>query len=513
METGVASIYRFKALLNLYIMKRRQKMRISCSGCGKKAKKIDQLGLCSECGGMITVHYDLERMRNKPKESFFHGTGVWRYCSLLPLSSTDSPVSLGEGGTSLLRSQRLGEILGMSKLHLKNETTNPTGSFVDRGTTIEMTHARDLGYRSIACALSGNLSASVAAYAARAGMSSEALLLPSIDLAKLYQIVAYGAKISQVKNQTEAERKLIAMGEEVHCITSQSPFFLEGIKTTGIEMLEQMNWHPPDRIIVSIGSGAHLMMIWKAMKELEEIGLINASRVKMTGVQMTGCAPIVEALGKKKQASRDENSVQLAREIAIHHPHMTEWVIEAIKDSGGTAIAVEEREIIDAVQLLARAEGIFAEPAAAATIAGLKNLLEERTVERNERVICVITGTGLKEPVTSARALRRFAGSRKTAIKMEKRIEMLDLGETKESILHLLKAKDDYGYGIWKGLKQEENIQISVVSVYQHISELEAADLVRKDRIESSPKRRNRVLYSLTPRGKRYLASRTDIEK
>lgn len=484
----------------------REDVEISCSGCGGSTKKVGPLGTCRTCGGVLTASYDLDEMQEPRKKDFFQGNGVWRYARLLPITPKDMPVSLGEGGTTLLRSQRLGEILGMGKLHLKNETTNPTGSFVDRGTTVEMTYARDSGFTSVSCASSGNLAASVAAYSARAGLSSEALLPSDVDIGKLYQVVAYGAKITQVKDQEEAEEKLLKLPDDCHRITTESPFFLEGIKTTGLEIAEQMDWHAPDRIVLSIGSGAHIAMIWKALKELEKLGIVDASKTKLTGVQMKNCAPLVDALGKAKHPVQREKGVSVAREIAVHHPHMIDKAIQAIKESDGTAVAVDERDIIDAVQLLARAEGIFAEPAAAASIAGLRNLLEEGEIDRGERVVCVITGTGLKEPVASQKTMRKFSGARKIAMRMEKRIKMLDLGTTKEAILSLMGQKADYGYGIWKRLLSEKSIEISLVSVYQHLTELEAAEMIKRDRTESSPKRRTRVLYSLTPRGERFLA-------
>lgn len=484
----------------------RDGVEISCSGCGEGAKKVGPLGTCKSCGGVLTARYDLDTLQEIPRTNLFQGTGVWRYSKLLPITPKEMPISLGEGGTTLLRSQRLGEILGMGKLFLKNETTNPTGSFVDRGTTVEMTFAHDSGYSSIACALSGNLAASVAAYSARAGVNCEALLPSNVDIGKLYQIVAYGAKIVQVKDQDEAEEQMLGLPEKYHRITSESPFFLEGIKTTGLEIAEQTDWRVPDRIIVSIGSGAHMAMIWKALKELEKLGLIDASRTKLTGVQMKNCAPVVEALGRTKPTMCSDSKISLAREIAIHHPHMLDRAIQAIRESGGTAVAVDERDVVDAVQLLARGEGIFAEPSAAASIAGLRSLLDQGVIDHSERVVCVITGTGLKEPIASQKTVRKFAGARKIAMRMEKRIKMLDLGSTKEAILSLIGQKTDYGYGIWKRLKEEKRIGISLVSVYQHLTELEAADLIKKERTESSPKRRTRVLYSLTTRGQRFLA-------
>ncbi|MEM4262515.1 MAG: pyridoxal-phosphate dependent enzyme, partial [Thermoplasmata archaeon] len=306
---------------------RKEYADIRCSGCGERAHEISPMGTCVRCGGILFAKYDMDRLRSLPRDDLFSGTGVWRYSRLLPIPSKEYPITLGEGGTTLLRSERLGEISGMKKLFLKNETTNPTGSFVDRGTAVEITHARNLGHNFVSCAFSGNLAASVAAYAARAGMQSEAILPPGTDIGKLYQIVAYGARIIQVRNQEEAEEKLMGLERERHCITSQSPFFLEGIKTSGLEIAEQFGFSAPDRIILSIGSGAHLTMIWKALKELEELDIMDASRTKMTGVQIAGCAPIVDALGKKRRTACAEERISLAREIAIHHPHLTDSVL------------------------------------------------------------------------------------------------------------------------------------------------------------------------------------------
>jgi len=484
----------------------RDNVDISCSGCGESTKKVGPLGTCKSCGGVLSASYDIDDLQETQRKALFQGSGVWRYSRLLPITPKSMPVSLGEGGTTLLRSQRLGEILGMGRLFLKNETTNPTGSFVDRGTTVEMTYAVDSKYSSVACAYSGNLAASVAAYSARAGLNAEAFLPSDVDIGKLYQVVAYGAKITQVKDQEEAEQRMLKLPDDCHRITTESPFFLEGIKTTGLEIAEQMEWRAPDRIVLSIGSGAHVAMLWKALKELEKLGLIDASKTKLTGVQMRGCAPLVDALGKAKRSAGRDKGVSLAREIAVYHPHMIDKAVQAIKESNGTAIAVDERDIIDAVQLLARAEGIFAEPAAAASIAGLRGLLEEGEVDRSERVVCIITGTGLKEPVASQKTMRKFSGARKIAMRMEKRIKSLDIGSTKGAILSLMGQKSDYGYGVWKRLKEEKGIDISLVSVYQHLTELEAAEMIKRDRTETSPKRRTRVLYSLTSRGDRFLA-------
>jgi len=490
----------------------REEVEISCSSCGEKSKRVGPLGTCLSCGGILTVEYPIDDFSKIPAASLFEGNSIWRYSKLLPIETKDIPISLGEGGTALLRARRLGEILGMGKIFLKNETTNPTGCFADRGTAVEMTYARDSGYRSVACALSGNLAASVAAYSARAGIDSLAFLPPNVDMGKLYQIVAYGAKIIPVSDQGEAESAMLQLGEECHRITSQSPFFLEGIKTTGLEIAEQLEWRAPDRIVLSIGNGSHFTMIWKALKELEWLGLIDASETRMTGVQMAGWAHIVEAFSKKESYTSDRK-IHLAREIAVEHPQMTDKAIQTIRESDGTAIAVEEKEIIDAVQLLARAEGIFAEPAGAASIAGLRRLLEQGEIDRGERVVCIITGTGLKEPIAPLKMMQRFAGARRISQRMERRIRMLDLGTTKETIIGLLGRGSDYGYRIWKRLRDEKKINITVVSVYQHLSELEAADLVKKERVERSPTRRMRVFYRLTARGEKFLTNEENEKK
>jgi len=484
----------------------RDDIEMSCTGCGESGGRAGPLGTCRDCGGILTADYRIEEMSEGAEA--FDGTGIWRYSKLLPIDPKGIPISLGEGGTTLLRAQRLGEILGMGKLYLKNETTNPTGCFVDRGTALEITFAQHSEYGSVACCYSGNLAASVAAYSARAGISSQAFLPPNVDMGRLYQIVAYGAKIVTIDSQEEADAAMLELGDDWYSITNHSPFFLEGIKTTGLEIAEQLEWRAPDRIILAIGSGAHFAMIWKGLKELERMGLVDASKTRMTGVQMKGFSPIVDQIsGNSSESSIEGKRASLAREIAVQHPQMTDRVINAIRESNGTAIAVDEKEIIDAVQLLAQAEGIFAEPSAAATVAGLRRLLNNNEIDRGDRTVCVITGTGLKEPITSQKALRRAASARRIAQRMEKRIRNLDIGSSKKIIMELIGTGSGYGYGIWRQLREEKNIEISVVSVYQHLAELETAGLVKKERIERSPARRKRVIYRLTPRGHKFLSN------
>ncbi|MBW9223210.1 threonine synthase, partial [Methanothermococcus sp. SCGC AD-155-E23] len=334
--------------------------------------------------------------------------GVWRYLEYLPVKNPESIVSLYEGGTPLYRCKNLGEELGLKELYVKNEGANPTGSFKDRGMTVGVTRAGELGVDVVGCASTGNTSASLAAYSARAGKKC-IVLLPggNVALGKLAQAMFYGAKVIQVKgNFDEALEMVMKLAEErkLYLLNSINPFRLEGQKTIGFEICDQLNWEVPDRVIVPVGNAGNISAIWKGFKEFRETGIIE-DLPKMTGIQAEGAKPIVDAF---KRGSREiipvENPETIATAIRIGNPVNYPKALDAIYSSGGYAESVSDNEIIEAQKLLARKEGIFVEPASAASIAGLIKLLDMGIVDRDERVVCVTTGNGLKDPDAAIRA-------------------------------------------------------------------------------------------------------------
>ena len=450
---------------------------------------------------------DVERMRSSMSQASLRASrqrGIWKYRDMLPLMNPRNVLSLGEGCTNLLRSESLAHVLGMRKLFIKDETTNPSGSFLDRGMAVEVSRARALGFHSAACAWSGNLAASLAAYCARGGMRSRAYLPGEIDLGKLYQVVAYGAEIVPSKEEDEANASLLEPGEEFYPVTGSNPFFLEGMKTTAVETVDQLEWTAPDWIVLPVGNGVHLSMLAKGLREVEGLGLLDEVHTRFLAVQVEGCSPIVDAIkGSSKRSKAAVSS--FARDIAVERPSMGDEAVEAIRATGGDAVAVSEREMIDSVKLLARSEGIFAEPASASTVAGLRRLVESGVVRRSETVVALITGIGLKDPVMA----RSIAAKNRVARSMMSRFEGVSssrrMGASKSAILSILSDGADYAYSIRKRLADEFDRRMSLVSVYQHLNELEGLGLIAIERRERSPERRIRVYYALTESGSEFL--------
>jgi len=476
-----------------------------CSNCGNKyeIQRLDTA--CSRCGGTLTVSYDYEAVKRTIDIETLDNrqAGVWRYLELLPISKGAHTISLGEGGTYLHRCDRLAEDVGIRKLFIKNETTNPTGSFIDRGTTVAVTRATELGFKSVCCAPTGNLGASLAAYAAKAGLKCKIFISREVDLGKLFQMIAYGAEMRLAGDPDEALIEARKNADRSYLVTPADPFFLEGEKTVGFEICEQLGWRTCDRVIVPMGTGGNISMIWKSIKELHQIGLTKSVDSMMTGVQAEGCAPIVKAFVNRKQfiqsASRPKT---IALDIAVKNPMYGSAALRAIKESHGSATAVSDAEILEATRQLAKTEGIFAEPAAASTVAGLKKLIDLGKVERSEEIVCVITGAGLKDPGTARKIVERLKEIDRLVRRMEERRLTTKLGDTKTRILEILSKKQLHGYGIWRELKEAFGLEISIPSVYEHLAELEMLRLIRRTRTEAVAGKPERQYYSVTEMGR-----------
>jgi len=426
------------------------------------------------------------------------------------LNDKSNIVSLGEGGTFLHRCGRLGQSIGIGKLFVKDETTNPTGSFMDRGTTVVVSKAKEFGYQSFRCRTKGNLGASLAAYSAKAGLKCRISVPGRIDLGKFYQMMAYGVQIEVTRSENEYQRaSSVSRSNEAdsYPVTTNDPFLLEGEKTTGYEICQQLEWSVPDRIVVPMGSGSHLFMIWKGIKELETMGIVDSQAVKMTGIQVEGCAPIVEALRKRSDKIRPAKTIRtVAVDLAVKNPKHGDLVLQALKESRGNGVAVSDREIVEAMGLLAKTEGIFAEPAAASTIAGIKRLIESGEVDRSEKVVCIVTGMGLKDPRTARRLIQRTHESKTTARRIEGFDALDRVGRTKMRIMQMLGERELHGYGVWKAL-QHVRIKLDISTVYQHLVELEMNDLVRKTKAQRIGGKPERLCYRLTSKGESILRS------
>ena len=379
-----------------------------CINCGSTYAIDEIVYFCKKCGDLLEVKYDSGELDRAVKKSEWRSAplSLWRYREFMPIKDSSKIVSLNEGGTGLHLCQRLGKHLGIKQLYVKNEGENPTGSFKDRGMTVGVTKAVELGVKSVICASTGNTSASLAAYAAKAGLQCS-VLIPSGKIAygKLAQAMIYGAKIIQVRgNFDQALDVVLKLSEKhrsIYLLNSINPFRIEGQKSLAYEICDQLNQESPDRVVVPVGNAGNISAIWKGFTEFHELGVVKVLP-KMTGIQAVGAAPIAQAIknGSDTIVPVDKPET-LATAIRIGAPVSWKKALIAIRESSGTAETVTDAEILAAQKLLARVEGLFVEPASASSIAGLKKLVENGDVDKDERVVCVTTGHGLKDPDTA----------------------------------------------------------------------------------------------------------------
>ncbi len=376
---------------------------LECIDCGARYGPNDVVYTCRKCGGLLSVEYEksdippaLDRVWAKRSLS------VWRYLELLPIEDTGKIVSLGEGGTNLNKCLRLSEEIGLKEVYVKSEGENPTGSFKDRGMTVGVTKALELGMKRVACASTGNTSASLAAYAAKAGLEC-IVLIPSgkVGFGKLTQAIIHGARVIQVKGNFDEALKIvreICLAHRVYLLNSLNPYRLEGQKTAAFEIRDQLDRQAPDKVIVPVGNAGNVSAIWKGFIELHELGLIE-TLPKMVGIQAEEAAPIANSLKLGLSEVRFvEKPETVATAIRIGSPVNWKKAIRAVEESDGLVETVSDKEILEAQKLLAQCEGLFVEPASAASVAGLKKLVRMGLIEKDERVVCIATGHGLKDP-------------------------------------------------------------------------------------------------------------------
>jgi len=377
----------------------------ACINCGEKYDTDEIVYSCKLCGDLLEVRYDYDVIEAKLEKSDWQTLplSVWRYRDFMPIRDFSKIVSLNEGGTGLHSCHRLGNLLGVRRLYVKNEGENPTGSFKDRGMTVGITKAVELNMKTVICASTGNTSASLAAYAARAGLQC-IVLIPSGKIAygKLAQAMVYGAKVVQIRGDFDQALKMVLelseKHREVYLLNSINPYRLEGQKSLAYEICDQLNREAPDRVVLPVGNAGNISAIWKGFTEFHKLGLID-KLPKMTGIQAQGAAPIAKAI---KNGSNEIMPITkpetIATAIRIGAPVSWKKALRAIRESKGTAETVTDEEILEAQKMLARSEGLFVEPASASSIAGLKKLSESGKIDRDEVIVCVTTGHGLKDP-------------------------------------------------------------------------------------------------------------------
>ena len=327
---------------------------------------------------------------------------MWRYAPVLPPSEA-SIVSLGEGWTPLLRTTRLGARLGAEALWVKDEGLNPTASFKARGLACAISMCVELGIRKVAIPSAGNAASALAAYAAAAGIESYIFMPRDVPQANYLECKAYGANVTLVHGLIgDCARMVAARGSQegwFDLSSLQEPYRIEGKKTMGYEVAEQMDWEPPDAILYPTGGGVGMIGMWKAFDEMEKLGWIGSRRPKMIAVQAEGCAPVVRAFEENEPRSRFfDGAHTLAAGLRVPKPLGDFLVLGAVRSSGGTAIAVSDEEMLDAGAELASSEGIFAAPEGAACVAALRKLLTSGFLKPADRIVLYNTGSGLKYP-------------------------------------------------------------------------------------------------------------------
>ena len=376
---------------------------LRCIECNNTYDDNQVIYSCQKCGDLLEVIYDYDKIINQPNFDNWKNLplSVWRYHNFLPIK-TEEKISLNEGGTGLHNTSKLAAFLGIEKLFIKNEGENPTGSFKDRGMTIAVSKARNLGSSVIICASTGNTSASLAAYGARGGMK-RIVLIPSGKVAygKLSQAMMCGAQVLQIRGNFDESLDMVmqisSRFKNIYLVNSINPFRIEGQKTLGFEIVEQLG-DVPDWIIMPVGNAGNISAVWKGLNEFKQLGYIN-KLPKMVGVQAAGSSPIVDAFLKHEMKIENVKKPDtVATAIRIGAPVSWKKALRSIYDSGGTSLKVSDKDILDSQINLARLEGLFVEPASASPIAALKKLIANGTIQRDESVVCVATGHGLKDP-------------------------------------------------------------------------------------------------------------------
>jgi threonine synthase len=377
---------------------------LRCRECGAEYELL-ATHVCEACFGPLDVRYDYEAIRRVvSRERIEAGPpSMWRYRDLLPIEDDAPIVTLGEGFTPLVRAERLGAQLGLRNLYLKNDSMNPTNSFKDRVVSVAVSWARAHGFETIGCASTGNLANAVAAYAARAGLDCYVFVPDDTEEEKLVATGVFEPNVVSVRGTYDEVNRLCSQIVDelpwAFCNINVRPYYAEGSKTLTFETAEQLGWRLPDEIVIPIASGCQFVRHRRAAQELLDLGLVDGDRAglpRLTGAQALGCAPVYNAWKAGTERVQPVRPNTIARSIAIGNPSDGPYVVRIARETGGVVEAVTEEEIVDAIRLLARTEGIFTETAGGVTIGVLAKLARAGRWAGDEVVVAYVTGHGLK---------------------------------------------------------------------------------------------------------------------
>ena len=376
---------------------------LECAACGLKHEAQRLQNLCRECGKPLLVRYDFEQAKRylTKKSLIDRQSDLWRYREVLPVARDENIISLGEGWTPILHARQIGKELGLDELYIKDESTNPTQSFKARGMTVAVSMAKELGARKLAVPSAGNAAGALAAYAARAGLECFIFMPQDTPRANVVECEQTGAHVTLMAGLITDCGAEVARRKDAEnwfdVSTLKEPYRIEGKKTLGYELAEQFEWTLPDVIVYPTGGGTGLIGMWKAFDEMETLGWIDSKRPRMVTVQAEGCAPIVRAFSAGKRfADEFPNAATVAAGLRVPRAIGDFLIIDALRESDGTAIAVSDDEIIAATREIGAAEGLFCAPEGAACLPALRRLLAAGQVKPNERVVLFNTGAGVK---------------------------------------------------------------------------------------------------------------------
>lgn len=373
-----------------------------CSACGKEYEPNKIYNLCV-CGKPLLVAYNLEEVsRSLTKESLFSRQAtLWRYKEILPVVQEKNRLTLGEGWTPLHKAEKLAQKYQLPNLYIKDESANPTQSFKARGMALAVSMANELGVKKVAAPSAGNAAGALSAYAALAGMECHIFVPKDTPKACIIECQSLGANVNLVDGLITDCGKIVAERKETEgwfdVSTLKEPYRIEGKKTMGYELAEQMDWTLPDVILYPTGGGTGLVGMWKAFDEMEKMGWIDSKRPRMVVVQAEGCAPIVKAFEQELQSGVDiPNAHTVASGLRVPKAIGDFIMLDILQKSNGTAVSVSDSELVEAAREIGALEGIFAAPEGGALLSAMKKLLESNWIKRDETVVLFNTGSGIK---------------------------------------------------------------------------------------------------------------------
>ena len=377
---------------------------LECTQCGQTFphNQVSKVSDC--CGKVLFARYDLPRLRREGSREVFAGRepNMWRFAELMPVTDPAQVVTLGEGGTPLLAATNLQKKLGLQSLFIKEEGLNPTGTFKARGISAAVSKAAELGITGFTMPSAGNAAGAAAAYCARAARPVQVFMPQDAPPANKKESVMAGSQLNLVDGLiSDAGRLAVAVAAEQNLFdlsTLKEPYRAEGKKTMGLEIAMQLGWKMPDAIIYPTGGGTGIIGMYKGFQELLELGWIEGTPPKFIAVQPTGCQPIVKAFNRGRAATAETwaNAATLADGLRVPGPFADYLILQAIRETGGTALAIEDADMVEAMYEIATEEGIIACPEGAATLVGLKQLVQQGFLGADETIVLLNTGSGYK---------------------------------------------------------------------------------------------------------------------